>query len=82
MGRIVSDATVSGSGFAQVDIKHTRAQKDIDGNERTILDYQESIPVHEAKINYTAMVTQASASHSELVTALAEITAISGSNDA
>ena len=37
---------------------------------------------HEAKINYTAMVTAASASHSELVTALAEITAISGSNNA
>lgn len=82
MGRIIADATVSGSGFAQVSIKHTRAQNDIDGNERTILDYQESISVHEAKINYTAMVTQASASHSELVTALASITTISGSNDA
>ena len=82
MGRIVADATVSGSGYAQVNIKHTRAQNDIDGNERTILDYQESISVHEAKTNYTAMVTQASASHAELVTALASITTISGSNDA
>lgn len=82
MGRIVADATVSGSGFAQVNIKHTRAQTDIDGNERTILDYQESVGAHEAKTNYTAMVTQASASHAELVTTLASITTISGSNDA
>jgi len=82
MGRIVADATVSGSGYAQVSIKHTRTQADIDGNDRTILDYQESISAHEAKTNYTAMVTQASASHAELVTALASITTISGSNDA
>lgn len=82
MGRIITDATVSGSGYAQVNIKHTRTQTDIDGNERTILDYQESLGVHEAKTNYTAMVTQASASHAELVVALAEITTISGSNDA
>jgi len=82
MGRIVADATVSGSGYAQINIKHTRAQTDIDGNERTILDYQETLGAHEAKINYTAMVTQASSSHAELVTALASITTISGSNDA
>lgn len=82
MGRIVADATVSGSGYAQINIKHTRTQTDIDGNDRTILDYQETLGVHEAKTNYTAMVTQASASHAELVVALAEITTISGSNDA
>jgi len=82
MGRIITDATVSGSGYAQVNIKHTRTQNDIDGNERTILDYQETFGVHDAKTNYTAMVTQASASHAELVVALAEITTISGSNDA
>ena len=82
MGRIVADATVSGSGYAQINIKHTRAQTDIDGNERTILDYQETLGAHEAKINYTAMVTQASSSHAELVTTLASITTISGSNDA
>ena len=82
MGRIITDATVSGSGYAQVNIKHTRTQNGIDGNERTILDYQETFGVHDAKTNYTAMVTQASASHAELVVALAEITTISGSNDA
>ncbi len=82
MGRIVADATVSGSGYAQINIKHTRTQADIDGNDRTILDYQETLGAHEAKINYTAMVTQASASHSELVKTLASITTISGSNDA
>lgn len=82
MGRIIADTTVSGSGYAQVSIKHTRTQTDIDGNERTILDYQETLGVHDAKTTYTAMVTQASASHAELVTALAEITTISGSNDA
>lgn len=82
MGRIISDATVSGSGYAQVMIKHTRTQTDIDGNQITVLDYQETVGAHDAKTNYTNLVSQASASYAELVVALAEITTISGSNDA